>query len=1256
MLLTALSVNAQVTVESPDKTNSCTLETVDGHPTLKIVRNGAPAIDSVDLGLRINGVAYNSEITMLESTEPVVIHEDYTMIHGKKNASINDANSVTTTLKASDGLEIDIEMRAYNNGVCFRYLIDNEAQKQLSFSDEYTAYHINSNDKRWLQQFVASYEGDFPLQNGSEKQAAWNYPMLFQSSDDSWMLITEAGSNREYSNTHVSNEDNKDVYKLCMPYSWEGNNTGSSIAVSKAKEWKSPWRVVVLGSLGDIVESTMVQDVSEPSVLQSSDWVLPGRSAWVYWAYNHGTKDYKICCEYVDLAEKMGWEYVLFDWEWDSMSNGGKLEDAVSYAVSKGIKPLLWYNSGGPHTTVGSTPRDRMLTHESRVKEFQWLKSIGVVGVKIDFFESDKQNIVQYYLDILDDAVAEKMMVIFHGCTLPRGWERTYPNLMTYEAVYGAEQYNNTSNMTAIAARLNCTLPYTRNVVGPMDYTPVAFSNSQNPHNTSYAHELALSVAFESGIQNWADKTEGFDLIEGEARRHMQSVPAAWDETHFVSGYPGESFVVARRKGAVWYVAGLNGKSEKNTLTVNLDFLGDGTFSAIVLTDGRSSKKITTEYRDVKKSDILNIDCLSQGGFVIKIYPSLYNALTELKVEANNALTLANNNTGEAAGQYSSAYIEKLEQALKAASTVTETSDEVDIEKAYDTLMAAYTDFMSNGINIDRTPEGMDNAQNITAKYLLEARNFSRSDKALGASTRFGILAEPWVTTAGLINQDNYTHGGYDSFEGSNSISVEKWDAGGAAIVNGKIYQTSKKKLNPGKYHLWFNLYSNMGFGEGENFLVVAKGNDLPDKDNLGSALASYDMSWTGYNGEYTCCEFELAESSEITFGWLVNMAEELSGRSMRINDIRLYSGDQDVSSEYIANYTNIQRKDVSPARFGSPANWTVENFNIDNGSNGVKLGIDKYNGDNALYLGVWDDEKNAVGDLHKTGIYRKISLPAGKYFFGAAYHSTWNIKNAHLYVATRPLVASETQSEAIAYHFIPGTSEDNTLHGVDFQLDSPAEIVLGWNADLSQSNEQEIRIKEIGLMRYLDEKNEWETSMAFQANEIVAANAFAHAGGASNSFSVDNVPLLYARDGALMCIGHVNLSDIHAVSLTCNSMLQAPEDALYEVYLDNEPTPWMSLPVAETASVLPETKVADVESHIEGVHTVYLKCNGYNSNIWNMTFLGNDSPTGITLPNVSQQAAEYFDLFGRKLPYAPDNGFYIIRDSNGTRKAAGKR
>ncbi|MCF0198032.1 MAG: glycoside hydrolase family 97 catalytic domain-containing protein, partial [Bacteroidaceae bacterium] len=575
-----------------------TLNSPDGRVTAQLLKDGnywhlhalagEQLMADATLGLTVSGYRFMTGLTCDSVSAPAYLEERYTAVHGKRSQVSNEANTQRFFFTNSTKKTLQLEVRAYNDGITFRYHIGATDATSREFSSEATAYTIPDEAKRWLQSFSTSYEGDYPLQQGAEQQGAWGYPALFQCAG-SYALITETISDATYCATHLDNTAKANTYKVTYPYAWEGNNTGDANPKS-TMPWTSPWRVIIMGDLATVMQSTLVEDVSPATTMDDVSWIEPASAAWIYWAYNHGTKDYQLCKEYVDLATTMGWKYVLFDWEWDQMSNGGNLEDVCRYATDNGIKPLLWYNSGGPHNQVGSTPRDRMLTHESRCKEFEWLKSIGIVGVKIDFFESDKQNMMQYYLDILRDAADYHMLVNFHGCTVPRGWSRTWPHLMSMEAVHGAEQYNNGGNMTNIAPRLNCTLPFTRNVVGPMDYTPVAFTNSQYPHLTTSAHELALSVVFESGIQHWADRPSGFYNLPALAKRHMSEVPTAWDETLLLQGHPGTDVVVARRKGSLWYVGGLNGEDYRKNYTIDFSFLpADKDYVATLLADGTES-------------------------------------------------------------------------------------------------------------------------------------------------------------------------------------------------------------------------------------------------------------------------------------------------------------------------------------------------------------------------------------------------------------------------------------------------------------------------------------------------------------------------------------------------------------------------------------------------------------------------------------------------------------------------------------------
>jgi hypothetical protein len=456
---------------------------------------------------------------------------------------------------------------------------------------------------------VRSFSGTFKSADGWNIR--WGYPSLFEPVNDImqvYALISEANIERRQSASCLYNEG--ELYRV----------TPDQNDLKISGDWHSPWRVVIVGELADIVESTLITDVSEPCKLADTSWIHPGVVSWIYWAYNHGSDDYNIICKYIDMAATLHLPYMLIDAEWDRMKDGKTVEDAVNYAKSKGVKPMIWYNSSVGWVDGAPTPKYRLNKPEDREKEFAWCEKIGVAGVKIDFFSGDNQMNMDYCLDLLECAAKHHLLVNFHGATVPRGWQRTYPNLLSTEAVYGAEWYNNVPTFTKQAASHNATLPFTRNVIGPMDYTPCAFSDSQHPHITSHAHELALTVLFESGLQHLADRPESFLAQPKEVQDFLSELPAVWDETRLVMGSPGYFAILARRSGKTWYVAGINGTDENPYLNIGNTGLGK-------LVKG--AKKIQTFYDsgdankpwDIKVLNQLpaQIPCQPRGGFVLKI-------------------------------------------------------------------------------------------------------------------------------------------------------------------------------------------------------------------------------------------------------------------------------------------------------------------------------------------------------------------------------------------------------------------------------------------------------------------------------------------------------------------------------------------------------------------------------------------------------------------------------------------------------------
>lgn len=620
--LTVLSPNQKISVTLFSQQNT---ESGEWYLKASYSINGkiSEAIPRIDLGLSRSDQDFSKELKFLKATKPLFINEQYTAIHGKKSLCTNAANEVIASFENPSKAKLNIIIRAYNDGITFRYEFP-EKQGSYTMKDEFTSFAIANETTRWMEKWNPANEGLYTSMSDDKIQKQeWCYPALFRLKDSScYFLLHESDVNKNYCGTKLSNTTDSTRYKLTFPNPGDGRGMGESMP-TVTLPWKSSWRVIIMGSLSDIVASTLVDDVATPSVFKNTSWIKPGLVSWNYWSSNHGTKDYKIVTEFADLAAEMNWPYTLLDWEWDGMTNGGNVEDAAKYILSKGVKPLIWYNSGGNHTWVSSTPKDRMLTHENRVEEFTKLKKMGFVGVKIDFFESEKQDMIKYYLDILEDAAQFEMMVYFHGCIVPRGWARTYPNLMTYEAVRGAEWYNNGPEFTNTAPEHNATLPFTRNVVGAMDYTPVTFTNSQFPHTTSYGHELALSVLFESGLQHFADRPEGYYELPDEVRTFLKNVPNAWDDIRLLEGTPGRDVMIARRKGNLWYIGGITAEQRREkTKSLRFDFLPEGVkYKLTLITDGKHDKEFAVQYLVIDKTSSVDVKLLRRGGFAASLIP-----------------------------------------------------------------------------------------------------------------------------------------------------------------------------------------------------------------------------------------------------------------------------------------------------------------------------------------------------------------------------------------------------------------------------------------------------------------------------------------------------------------------------------------------------------------------------------------------------------------------------------------------------------
>lgn len=463
---------------------------------------------------------------------PSYVDVDYQMLTGKRSHCWNFYEERMYHLSGGDTLY----MRIYKDGFAWK----KSGSSNIEFMDP---------EHTWLQEWTDCYEQFFPKDREQTVGKRFGYPALVEYKDGVFGLLTESGITPAEAGTSIyALGDNRFELKP------DGPEDGG-------------WQTFIAGNLTEVVESTLVTDNSAPCKLSDVSWIEPGVASWVYWAYNHGSNDYDIIKKYVDMAAELKLPYVLIDAEWDEMKDGKTVEDAVAYAVSKGVKPMIWYNSSVGWVNGAPGPKYRLNKPEDLEKEFAWCEKIGVKGVKVDFFSGDTNLNWKFMEELLKVGAKHHLLVNFHGAPLPRGWQRTYPNLITTEAVYGEEWYNNLPVLTDKAACHNATLPFTRNVIGSMDYTPCAFTDSQHPHITTNAHELALTALFESGIQHLADRPESFLSQPQEVKDYLSSLPAAWDDTVLLGGYPGEFVMMARRKGNDWWISAINGTDSPVEMT-----------------------------------------------------------------------------------------------------------------------------------------------------------------------------------------------------------------------------------------------------------------------------------------------------------------------------------------------------------------------------------------------------------------------------------------------------------------------------------------------------------------------------------------------------------------------------------------------------------------------------------------------------------------------------------------------------------------
>src|SRR6187551_1300778 len=574
----------EYTVNSPD--NNITVICNPDESVYRVLYKRQLLLSDSKLGVIREDDNFSKNLTVLRISAPVLVKDSYSMLNAKKSTITYTATERVIQTQSASGKKMNIIFRVSNDGVAFRYEFPETSSDKKKIKSEETTFHFQDGTRAWLQpkaeaqsgwehsnpSYEAHYMMDIETGTPSPTKNGWVYPALFNYKGV-WMLITEAALGRTYCGTALRQNSPDREYKIGFPQTPEVFTKGV-LNPESTLPWRTPWRIIVLGDIKTIAESTLGTDLALPAVKMDDSFIKPGKASWSWILKKDDSTVFKVQKKYVDFAADMNWQYCLLDATWDKLIGYDSVKILSEYAQKKNVGLLLWYNSAGDWNTVKFTPKDKLLTHEDRMKEFGRLRQMGIKGLKIDFFSGDGQSMINYYQDILEDAAANHLLVNFHGATLPRGLQRTYPNLMTMEAVFGYEMITFGQGSADKAPEHSVMSAFVRNAFDPMDFTPMNLYKIPNIKRvTTAAFELATAVIYLSGIQHYAETPEGMTHVPEYVKYFLRNLPNSWDDVKFIDGYPGKLYVVARKSGNKWYVAGINGEGIEKSLILDLPFL-----------------------------------------------------------------------------------------------------------------------------------------------------------------------------------------------------------------------------------------------------------------------------------------------------------------------------------------------------------------------------------------------------------------------------------------------------------------------------------------------------------------------------------------------------------------------------------------------------------------------------------------------------------------------------------------------------------
>ena len=590
----ASAENKQIT--SPDGKLVVTVADMDGRPSYSVSYDNVLFLKPSPLGMIANIGDFSSGMSLEKNVSTNKIDETYELASIKKSKVRYVANEAVFSFTQQGKTIYDVIFRISNNDVAFKYKIYPQGEtlscvvKQevtgFVFPDGTTTFLCpQSKPMGGFARTSPSYETSYTADDVAGKNGwgeGYTFPCLFRNGDNGWVLVSETGVNGGYCASRLLGHKGG-VYTIGFPQEGEANGNGT-VSPGIALPGETPWRTITVGkTLAPIVETTVPFDVVKPLYPAKGEYTY-GRGSWSWIIGMDGSTNYKEQLRYIDFSAAMGYQSVLVDALWDKQIGREKIEELAKYGKDKGVALYLWYNSNGYWNDAPQTPRGIMDNAIARRKEMKWMQSIGIRGIKVDFFGGDKQMTMQLYEDILSDANEYGLLVIFHGCTLPRGWERMYPNFASSEAVLASENLHFSQGSCDNEA-FNATLhPFIRNTVGSMDFGGSALNKYYNADNaprgsrrvTSDVYALATAVLFQSPVQHFALAPNNLTDAPSWAIDFMKEVPTAWDEVRFIDGYPGKYVILARRHGDKWYIAGVNAQKETLKLKVNLPMFSNG--------------------------------------------------------------------------------------------------------------------------------------------------------------------------------------------------------------------------------------------------------------------------------------------------------------------------------------------------------------------------------------------------------------------------------------------------------------------------------------------------------------------------------------------------------------------------------------------------------------------------------------------------------------------------------------------------------